>query len=66
LIHRHVGVADDGRQEVVEVVRHAARQLTDGLHLLSLSQLGLEEPSLGYINGDGDGAHHFMLPREHG
>ena len=35
-------VAEDDREQVVEVVRHAAGQPADGLHLLGLPQLLLE------------------------
>ncbi len=44
---------DDGEQ-VVEVMRHAARQLTDGFHLLGLLQLFLAGPLLGDILDHGD------------
>ena len=37
-----LGVADDGRQDVVEVVGHAAGQGAEGLHLLGLQQLPFE------------------------
>lgn len=36
-----LGVALDHRQEVVEIVRDAARELPNGFHLLGLPQLGL-------------------------
>ena len=36
-----VDAADDDRQHIVEVVRDAAGQLADRLHLLDLAQLGL-------------------------
>ena len=36
-------VSDDGRQEVVEVVGDAAGELADGLHLLGLAELLLED-----------------------
>ncbi|MDW8443939.1 MAG: hypothetical protein RML45_06240 [Acetobacteraceae bacterium] len=37
-----VGGGDDGRQQVVEVMRDAARELADRLHLLGLRKLGLD------------------------
>ena len=36
---QQVEVAHDSHQQIVEVVRHAACELADGLHLLGLSQL---------------------------
>ena len=35
---RHVGVTDDDLKQVVEVMGEAARQLTQGFHLLRLAQ----------------------------
>ena len=40
--HHDFGVADDRRQQVVEVVRDAARQPADGFHLLRVAQLLFE------------------------
>ena len=37
--HQKVAMARDRRQQVVEVMRDAARQLADGLHLLALHEL---------------------------
>ena len=37
---QQVGEAVDDREQVVEVMRHAARQTTDGLHLLGSNELG--------------------------
>ena len=48
-------IAHDGRQQVVEVVRKAARQLAHGLHLLRLAQLLLhlgQRFGLGHFGGD--------------
>ena len=41
-----LAVAADRGQQVVEVVRHAAGELADGLHLLRLPQLALEADPL--------------------
>src|SRR5215475_13335094 len=46
---------DDGEQ-VIEIVRHAARQLPNRLHLLRLPQLGFEESASGDIGGGADPA----------
>lgn len=43
----HVQRADDHRQEVVEVVRHAPGQLADRLQLLRLQQGGLGRVAFG-------------------
>jgi hypothetical protein len=37
-----VGIADDRGQHVVEIVRHAAGELTDRLHLLRLGEVLLK------------------------
>jgi len=39
---RHLGVAHDGGQDVVEVVRDAASECPDGIHFLRMEQLRLE------------------------
>jgi hypothetical protein len=46
----------DHRQQVVEVVGHAARQAPDGLHLLGLAELRLEGPDGGEVPHDADDA----------
>ena len=50
-----VGEADDGGQHVVEVVRDAAGELADRLHLLALRELQLERPLLGRLQRVDDG-----------
>ena len=54
-IKQKVGEADDRRQHVVEVVRDAAGELADRLHLLALRDLHLERALLGGVDGVGDG-----------
>ena len=39
---KEFGIADDDGEKVVEVVRDAARELADRLHLLRLGEFGLE------------------------
>ncbi|MDT4835538.1 hypothetical protein FQZ97_692080 [compost metagenome] len=41
-------IAQDGGEQVVEIVRHAPGQGTDGLHLLRLAQLRFERALLGF------------------
>ena len=53
-----LGVAEDDGEQVVEVVRHAARQPADRLELLGLAQLLLEEAALGDVLQRADQAHH--------
>ncbi len=55
------GVAEDGREQVVEVVRHAAGQLADCFHLLRLPELILARAqclfgrlALGNLGGDAE------------
>ena len=38
-LHEQLGVPANRHQQIVEVVRHAAREAADGLHLLRLPQL---------------------------
>ncbi len=47
---QHVGEAEDGGQHVVEVVRDAARELADDLHLLALRELRFERLLLGGVD----------------
>ena len=46
---QQVGIADDGGQHVVEIVRHAAGELADGLHLLRLREALLQRALLGRV-----------------
>src|SRR5204862_7443446 len=43
LLGQELGVPQNRREHVVEVVSHAARELADGFHLLRLSKLVLED-----------------------
>jgi len=38
-IRDQLGVANDGSEQVIEIVRHAAGELTDRFHLLRVPQL---------------------------
>ena len=49
---QHVETAADDHQKVVEVVRDAAGQLADGLHLLGLPQLLVDLAPLRHVGGD--------------
>ena len=49
-----VGEADDRRQHVVEVMRDAAGELADRLHLLALGDLHFQRALLGGVDGVGD------------
>ena len=51
---QQVGEADDRGQHVVEVVRDAAGELADRLHLLALRELLLERALLGDVEGVDD------------
>src|SRR5579862_1177791 len=50
---QNLAIAENHRQEIVEVVRDAARKLTDRLHLRALANLLLELPPLGNVANDG-------------
>ena len=52
-------IADDDGEQIVEVVRDAARQLAHGLHLLRLGELGFQRLLL----GDVDKIEHHLAPR---
>ncbi len=53
------GVSYDDREQVVEVMRHAARELAHGLHLLRLREFGLERLLFGHIDEIEDHAARF-------
>ena len=56
VVHQEeVGEADDRGQHIVEVMRDAAGELADRLHLLPLGDLHLERALLGRVDGVGDG-----------
>ncbi len=50
--HDELGVADDGREEIVEVVRDAAREHADALELLTLPHRLLGQHAVGHIEDD--------------
>src|SRR5438128_11352897 len=41
-VQRQFGITADNHQEVIEIMRDATRQLSDGIHLLSLPKLSLQ------------------------
>ena len=49
MIDEQVGEAEDRRQRIVDLVRHAGDQLSDGGHLLGVHQLGLQHGRVGDI-----------------
>ena len=49
LVRDEVGMADDDRQQVVEVVRHAAGQSAEGLHTSLHLYFALEGVALGDV-----------------
>ena len=55
-LQQQVGEADDGGQHVVEVVRDAAGELADRLHLLALREFQLQRLLLGGVDDIEDGA----------
>ena len=55
-LQQQVGEADDGGQHVVEVVRHAAGELADRLHLVALGEFELQRLLLGGVDGIEHGA----------
>ena len=48
-VAQQVDIADDDAEHVVEVMRHAAGQISDGLHFLSLVELRLQLGPLGLL-----------------
>ena len=62
---QQVRVADDGLEHVVEVVRDAACELADGLHLLGLGELLLQLALLGGVQRVEDGALALGFPLAH-
>ena len=49
LLQGHIAVAENRREDVVEIMRHAAGQLPDGLHFLRLLKLFLQFLALRHI-----------------
>ena len=60
-VERHLAEADDGGQQVVEVVGDAAGQLPDRFHLLRLPELLLEPLQLGDVAREADQADDLVL-----
>ena len=61
---QQLAVAENHGQQVVEVVRHAAGQPADGLHLLRLLELLLQRAAFGDVQGNPDAAHRFAVLAE--
>src|SRR5581483_3917664 len=62
--HDHLGVAEDHREQVVEVMRDAAGQAADSLHLLRLPQLLLEALARREIDERGDQTQQLAVARD--
>ena len=58
---QEIGEADDGGQHIVEVMRHAAGELADRLHLLALGDLDFERFVLGRIEGEDEETRIFVI-----
>ena len=72
LVHGHLRVAENDAEHVVEIVRHAAGQPTDGLHLLGMEQLVVQPLALrldplarGHVAGDAAQAHEAAVRTGH-
>ena len=53
IAEQQFALADDGRQDAVELVRDAARQFADGFHFLGLEQLRFEPFARGDVALEG-------------
>jgi hypothetical protein len=51
-LQRNITIANNGCQEIVEVVSDPARQLPNGFHLLCLPELFLQVPPFGNVAGN--------------
>ncbi len=60
---QQVGIADDRGQHVVEVVRDAAGELADRLHLLALGEILLQGALLGRVEREDDRARALVARR---
>ena len=49
LASKQIGIADDRRQHIVEIMRHAAGELADRLHFLRLREIILERALFGGV-----------------
>ena len=58
----HFRIAEDGPEDIVEIMGDAAGQGADGLHLLGLLKLGLHFFQIGNICGDLDPAQTAVSP----
>ncbi len=61
VVHRQAGVAHDGRQQVVEIVRQTARQHAQTLQFLRLAHLLLEFRALRSVASDVRSSHHIAV-----
>ena len=61
---QELAVAQNGGEQIVEVVRHAARQPSDGLHFLRLLILRFQRVPGGDVQRNADAAHRFAVRAE--
>ena len=61
---QQLAVPQNHGQQIVEVVRHAAGQPSDGFHLLRLLILLLQRAAFGDVQGNADAAHRFAVLAE--
>ena len=54
-VEQQIRIADDGGEHIVKVMRDAARQLADGLHLLTLGKAFLQRALLGHFQRENIG-----------
>ena len=60
-VQQQLDVAGDGREQIVEVVRDAAGELSDRLHLLRLAEPRRQLGTVGYVHHRADAAHGVAL-----
>jgi hypothetical protein len=54
-VERHLGIAQDRGEQIIEIVGDPASELADALHLLRLKELCLEALTIGDIAADSNG-----------
>ncbi len=62
-VFEQLQAAENDRQEIVEIVRHAARELADRVHLLGLRQLLLTRPAFRDIENESESDAAAVLAR---
>ena len=66
MIDEQIGKAENRRQRIIDFVRHARNELSDGRHLLGVHELGLQHGGIGDVGHHHDHRSDLVILVAHG